>query len=231
MKRLRALKIENFGHYIDFVQRDKSGVELSWMIDVLTTHKTQFFREPEHFAFVKKFLSSSPPHSLRIWSAGCSSGEEPYSIAITIRESLSDTDLRDVKILATDISKTVLKKARRAVYPKEVVGDVQPLRMQKYFSCVHHKEPRLYEVNACVKKMVHFAQLNLMAAWPMNGPFDVIFCRNVMIYFDKSTQARLIHRFWEMLKPGGYFFAGHSESLSVISHPFRYVQPAVYVKE
>lgn len=201
------------------------------MIDALTTHKTNFFREPEHFEFLRsKALPTIKSDRIRIWSAGCSSGEEPFTIAITLLEELPDNHHMDVRILATDISITVLEKARQAEYEEDILGEVKPLVLQKYFTCARFKKPRIYRLNPNAKSLVKFAQLNLMSEWPMKGPFDIIFCRNVMIYFDKPTQYRLIQRFGQLLRKGGYLFVGHSESLAVLSHPFHYVQPAVYVK-
>jgi len=167
---------------------------------------------------------------IRIWSAGCSSGEEPFSIAILLRDRLPDVESRDVKILATDICSEVLDKAKRAVYTEEEVQDLPSFFLRKYFTPVVEDGVKAYKVRDEVRAMVRFARLNLKDEWPMRGPFDIIFCRNVMIYFDQSTRQELVNRFWDMLKPGGYLFIGHSESLASLSHEFKYVQPAVYVK-
>lgn len=230
-KRLRALRMSNFAQYLRYLEREESGQELTSMIDTLTTNKTSFFREPQHFNYLRQqILPNLKGHRIRFWSAGCSSGEEPFSIAILLREEMPDVDSRDVRILATDISVRMLEKARKAVYEQEVLRDIPPQLLQKHFTCVQPKPPRIYQVNDNVKTMVRLARLNLMEAWPMKGAFDVIFCRNVMIYFDKPTRQELVNRFWEFLQPGGYLFVGHSESLAALSHKFRYVQPAVYVK-
>ncbi len=243
MKRLRALEMDSFEQYIRYIGQDKTGLELSIMINALTTNKTNFFREPQHFDFLRqKVLPEIKNHSrMRFWSAGCSSGEEPFSIAMVLREELLDTDLRDVQILGTDISVRMLEKARDAIYEQKVLRDVSPHLLQKYFTpldgrhltgftCVQTGSPRAYQVNNSVRSLVRLARLNLMDRWSMRGPFNVIFCRNVMIYFDKPTQQQLIPRFWKLLEPGGYLFVGHSESLLASSHKFHYVQPAVYVK-
>ena len=233
MKRLRALDIDSFDTYLSYLERDKTGQELTTMIDVLTTNKTSFFRESQHFDFLRENVLPTwrvEKRRIRIWSAGCSSGEEPYSIAIVLREELPDTDIRDTRILATDISTRVLETASQAEYRQEILGDITPQVLQKYFTLVGPQSPRTYRVNEAVRAMVRLARLNLMGDWPMRGPFDVIFCRNVMIYFDKPTQQNLVRRFGQLLGPGGCLFVGHSESLTASSHDFRYVQPAVYMK-
>jgi len=231
MKRLRALGMGSFEQYMEHVESDESKSELTSMIDVLTTNKTSFFREPQHFDYLsQKILPRLMHPRIRFWSAGCSSGEEPFSIAILLKEEISDIDRRDAQILATDISTRMLEKAREAVYEQEKLRNISPQLLQKHFACIRSKSPRTYQVKDNVRAMVRLARLNLMAAWPMKGTFDVIFCRNVMIYFDKPTRQELVRRFWELLKPGGYLFVGHSESLATLSYKFRYVQPAVYVK-
>jgi chemotaxis protein methyltransferase CheR len=231
MKRLRSLEIGNFEQYMKYLESDKSGQELISMIDVLTTNKTSFFREPQHFDYLRqKILPRLCSGKIRFWSAGCSSGEEPFSIAILLHEEIPKIDRRNVRILATDISTQILKKAREAIYKQEALRNIPLQLLQKYFTCVWAKHPRRYQVRDKVRAIVQFARLNLMDSWPMKGPFDVIFCRNVMIYFDKLIQQSLVNRFWKLLKPGGYLFVGHSESLAALSHEFHYVQPAVYVK-
>lgn len=228
MKRLRALGMESFDAYIHFIESEAGRHELEMMVDVMTTNKTSFFREPAHFEYLSKHLLPDVRSSrMRFWTAACSSGEEPYSLAIFIREAIPDIDRKDVKILATDISTRMLEKAKRAVYTQEALREVPGFLVQKYFSKTSESE---YRVKNAVLDMVHLARLNLIDKWPMKGPFDVIFCRNVMIYFDRPTQQRLINRFWNYLEPGGYLFVGHSEGLSAISHKFHYVRPAVYQK-
>lgn len=234
VKRLNALELGNFDEYIDFIQRDSSGTELVSMIDSISTNKTSFFRENQHFDFVAAHVlphvtGSSRP--LRIWSAGCSSGEEPFSIAILLADKLPAAVRRDIRILATDISTRMLTEARAAVYDEDVVRDVPPLLLQKHFRCVELHPPRQFQVNDDLRAMVRFARLNLLDDWPMSGPFDLIFCRNVMIYFDRPTRERLVNRFWNLLTPGGHLLVGHAESLTGLTTRFSYVQPAVYGKQ
>jgi chemotaxis protein methyltransferase CheR len=166
---------------------------------------------------------------MRFWSAACSSGEEPYSLAMLLREHLSDIDRRDVLILATDISRRMLEKGAKALYSEDTLKDLPSSYLQKYF-VKSRNTACAYQVADTVRSMVRLAHLNLMDSWPMKGPFHVIFCRNVMIYFDRATQQRLINRFWELLEPGGYLFVGHSEGLSAITHKFKYLRPATYRK-
>jgi chemotaxis protein methyltransferase CheR len=234
LKRLRLLNLEDFNCYVEFVENDSTGREITAMIDVLTTNKTSFFRESQHFEFLRDCILQdllASHRRIRIWSAGCSSGEEPYSIAILLREAVPEIDRRDIRILATDINTSILARAREGVYEQDAVHDIPSLLLQKYFTLTSCKPTRLYSINNCVRDLVRLAQLNLMDEWPMRGPFEVIFCRNVMIYFDKPTQRCLVQRFWKILELGGHLFVGHSESLTGSCPGFRYVKPATYVKE
>ena len=232
MKRLRVLGISSYEKYLDFVEKDTSKTELTHLVDVLTTNKTDFFREQQHFDFLsQQIIPKLDKHGkFRIWSAGCSSGEEPYTIAMLLREELPNVDMYDIRILATDVSSRMVERVRQAQYDKKTLNDVAPLYRNKYFISPNGKSEGSYRIRDDVRNMVRVARLNLMQPWPMQGPFDIIFCRNVMIYFDKETQEKLINRYWEMLPPGGYLFVGHSESMAGISHKFQYVQPAVYIK-
>ncbi len=236
-KRLRKLHLPDFAEYMAYVRSDTSGTELTAMLDALSTNLTSFFREAEHLDYLGREVipriiakANTATPRLRIWSAGCSSGEEPYSIAITAGEAFGHLPLMDAKILATDLSTRMLARATRGVYDGERIKDLSPHLRAKYFQCVQTRPERLYRVNDCIRGLVHFARLNLMDHWPMRGPLDAIFCRNVMIYFEKPTQNMLIGRFSELLASGGTLFIGHSESLTGIRHQFRYVQPTVYEK-
>ncbi len=233
-KRLRKLGMASFRQYIEYLSNNAAGAEVAAMLDAISTNQTSFFRESEHFDYLAgKLLPAAAERNgkrLRIWSAGCSSGEESYTIAVTLRSALDNADSWDIRILATDISNRVLAKARRGVYDAERVKAIPPMLRSRYFVCVETHQPRQYEVKANIREMIHFARLNLMDSWPMRGPFDAIFCRNVMIYFDHPTRARLISRFYDLLASDGIFFVGHSESLTGIRHRFRYVRPTVYQK-
>jgi len=224
-KRLRALGLDGFQAYLDHVHGDESGAELAEMVDALTTNKTSFFRESAHFDYLADHVlpAMAGRTDLKLWSAGCSSGEEPYTLAMVLAEHLP-SEAR-ARILATDISGHSLAAARTGVYTAAVAATVpdglRRVHMQRL------PDDR-YRVGERLRSMTRFARLNLMGEWPMRGPFDVIFCRNVMIYFDRETRERLVARFHGLLRDGGYLFVGHSESLTGLAHDFDYVQPAVY---
>jgi chemotaxis protein methyltransferase CheR len=230
-KRLRALGLKSFDTYMEHLEHDQSEGEIVAMIEAMTTNKTNFFREPQHFGYLcHQILPVLRSRMIRVWSAGCSSGEEPYTTAILLNEAIGDRSLWDIRILATDLSSRMIAHARNGVYDINHLREVPPLLISKYFTCIETKPVRRYQIIEMLRRRVHFARLNLMEEWPMRGPFDVIFCRNVMIYFDKATQEQLVNRFWKLMKPGGYLFVGHSESLTGSPHKFRYVQPAIYMK-
>jgi chemotaxis protein methyltransferase CheR len=235
-KRLRELGLGDYRDYLEYLRRDAGGPEITALLDAISTNQTSFFRECEHFEHLAAVVlpgvvqRNGGARRLRIWSAGCSSGEEPYSIAITVWETLPDAGFWDVRILATDLSTRALRRAAEGVYEADRIEPVSPMVRNRSFTCVQSRPERRYQVRRHLREMVRLARLNLMEAWPMKGPFDVIFCRNVMIYFDRPTRERLIGRFWELLTPGGTLFVGHSESLTGINHRFRYVQPTVYAK-
>ena len=230
-KRLRKLGLNDFSAYLDFVEREPGRKEFAEMIDALTTNKTSFLREASHFDFLRDTVFPHLTGPVRIWSAGCSSGEEPYTLAMLCNEAFADIARRDVRILATDLSHRVLAQAKAGAYPAENMGDVPAQWLQKYWSRKQDASGRpVFDAEKNLRRLVNFAKLNLMERWPMQGPFDAILCRNVMIYFDKATQQQLVERYWQLLRPGGHLFDGHSESLTGLAHKFRYVQPAVYVK-
>ena len=235
-KRLRALSLPDYDAYLRKLGDDPGGDEVRAMIDVLTTNKTSFMREPRHFDFLREFLCSRVDAvrsravldvPLRIWSAGCSSGEEPLTIAMTVRESWPKPIASRARILATDICSQVLARARQGTYTSDVISDIPTALLHRYF------EPEAgsrWRASPSLLSMIGFARLNLMEQWPMRGPFDAIFCRNVMIYFDKKTQEQLVGRFYQLLRPGGYLFVGHSESLTGVHHSYDYTQPGVYTR-
>jgi chemotaxis protein methyltransferase CheR len=230
-KRLRATGINSFEEYLHLVKSPSGAKELAVMIDYLTTNKTSFFRESAHFDFLEKtVLPKLDMSRVRIWSSACSSGEEPYTIAMVLREAISDIDRRDVRVLATDISRRMLGRAQQATYTADTISEVPVEIRRKYFTGMRRNGAMDYQLSDQVRRIVRLAWLNLMEPWPMKGRFNVIFCRNVLIYFDRRTRAELINRFWEMIEPGGYLFVGHSEGLSGISHKFNYEKPAVYRK-
>jgi len=232
-KRLRHLGMRDFDEYIEYLAADTTAGELTAMLDAISTNLTSFFRENAHFEFLATEVLggwNASRRPLRAWSAGCSSGEEAYSLAICLQEHLPQPARRDVKILATDLSTRVLTRAAGGVYEAERLENLSAALRQRYFTPVTHEGRRCFQVNDTIRRMITFGRLNLMEPWPMRGPFDLIFCRNVMIYFDKATQGALVNRFSDLLTSDGLLFIGHSESLTGIRHCFRYVQPTIYRK-
>ena len=237
-KQLRLGNFRTFPEYMRHVLQDKTGKEFSLLIDSISTNLTSFFREGRHFEFLKEnFLPQvlqrkrkNRNFRMRAWSAGCSSGEEPYSIAITLLEAIAGQGRWDVKVLATDISMSMLETARTGIYNKERIGPVPLLQRNKYLMLRRQNRQKVFEVGKSLRDAVIFKYLNLLQNWPITGSLDLIFCRNVMIYFDKSTQQHLINRFWNLLNSGGILFTGHSESLTGIKHKFSYIQPTIYMK-
>jgi len=237
-KRLRQGNFNSFPEYLKYVLEDETGMEFSNLIDSLSTNLTSFFREKQHFDYLQdKFLPAlierkkkNKNFRIRAWSAGCSSGEEVYSIAITLLEALAGQRQWDVKILGTDISTRMLETARKGYYNEERVHSVPVQQRNKYLLSKRENGLKVFEVSKALGDIVIFRHLNLMESWPMKGPLDFIFCRNVMIYFDKPTQQNLIDRYWDMLDYGAVLFTGHSESLTGIKHRFKYVQPTIYMK-
>lgn len=231
MKRLRALKIASVRDYMKLISSEKGKTEIGILIDVMTTNKTSFFRESAHFDYLaQEILPDLNQRRLRFWSAACSSGEEPYTMAMVLRENIRDIDRKDVLILSTDISNEMIAIAQQGLYSQERMAGIPRPLIPKYFERIVDGSGKRYRVGPELRKLIRLAPLNLMQPWPMKGPFNVIFCRNVMIYFDRPTQQRLINRFWDLLEPGGFLFVGHSEGLSGIRHEFQYMKPATYRK-
>ncbi len=233
-KRMRKLSINDYGEYYRYVQNDASRAELSQLLDAISTNVTFFYREADHFeilASLARQWEQSGQSRFRLWCAAASTGEEPYTMALTMAESLSD--LRDVKILATDISTSVLGIARKGEYEAKKLEKISRNLTSRYFSPVRgNGSGKVYRVKDHVKNMMTFSWLNLSAPpFPMRGPLDVIFCRNVMIYFDNAVRQRLLEEMHRLLKPGGYLMVGHAESLSGLTGGFRSVRPSVYVKQ
>ncbi|MCU0626160.1 MAG: protein-glutamate O-methyltransferase [Gemmatimonadaceae bacterium] len=230
-RRLRETGHATFTAYLDWLQTAAGRDERTAVVDLLTTNKTDFFREPAHFDYLVQHVlpavvARGTP--LRLWSAGCSSGEEPYTLAMVLREELPAG--YDVRILATDISTRIVERARQGRYTADQMAGVSEARRKRWFTQQPSPTGVQFTVSRELREWIRFAHLNLMGEWPMKGPFDAILCRNVMIYFDKPTQARLVQRYWELLAPGGHLFVGHSESLTSLEHRYRYVQPAVYAR-
>lgn len=231
-RRLRALQLREFGTYLQRVEAGESE-ELEHFRNAITTNLTSFFRENHHFGFLANQLM---PHlefqnrgtrRIRIWSAGCSTGEEPYSIAMVLLESAAHLVRNwDVRILATDIDTNVLDHATRGIYGNERLEKMDSTRLLRWFERVPGHEQ--FKVSDTVKQLVTFRELNLIADWPMKGPFDVIFCRNVIIYFDRETQRQIVSRMQSLQRPGDYLVLGHSESLLENSNRYRLVGNTIH---
>lgn len=234
-KVLDEKSFNNFTDYYNYVLKDKTGEAVTQLIDHITTNHTFFYREKQHYDYlisdVLPYLIDKKQESrdLRIWSAGCSSGEEPYTLAMVISDFLGDKGfLWDTKILATDISTSVLSKAKNAEYSSENISNIPMLWRMNYFNKNSNAK---YSLRDSIKKEVIFRRLNLMSPFSFKKKFDVIFCRNVMIYFDANTTQKLVNKFYEVTEPGGYLFISHSESLDRNCTGYQYIRPSIYRKE
>ncbi len=236
-RRLRKLQLDSFTEYCALLKEDGSD-EFTHFVNALTTNVTSFFRESHHFDFLQQTVipdlvkkrGAEPHPRLRIWSAGCSTGQEPYSIAMTLKDSAIDLNRWDVKVLATDLDSNVLETAREGVYELDHTKDELPLQCKRWITIVKKQNKKIISVDPQIKKLIAFKQLNLMEDWPMKGPFDVIFCRNVQIYFTKTTQKVLINTFADFLGKGGYLIIGHSESLFGLTDRFKSVGKTIHMK-
>ena len=212
VRRLRATGQDSFGEYLSQLELEPSSAEWEQFTNALTTNLTAFFREPHHFDILRDYLAGHRARRLRIWCAAASTGEEPYSIAMTIAEHFDKLQL-PVEILASDIDTQVLATAQRGVYPLERVEKLSAARLRQFFQKGSGAQEGYCRVRSELRERIQFLPLNLLdSRWPLEGPFDVIFCRNVMIYFDKPTQYRVLQKFAALLQPDGLLMAGHSES-------------------
>jgi chemotaxis protein methyltransferase CheR len=236
-KKLRKGGFASFSAYLDAVLADSSGGALVEMVDALTTNHTSFLRERAHFDFLRDVITSEFQAPLRIWSAACSTGEEPYSIACCLLDARNSGKLsrtpgaRPCEILATDLSSRALQKAQEAIYPSDRFREFPPSWFKAFLLKGTGEWKDQYRLKPEVTSLVEFRRLNLMESFAHSGRFQVIFCRNVMMYFDRRTQQDLVRRLAVCLEPGGYLLVGHSETLTGIEHGLRYVRPAVYRSE
>ncbi|MBM4285727.1 MAG: hypothetical protein FJ128_10845 [Deltaproteobacteria bacterium] len=235
-KILKARGVTSFADYYREVMADQSGLELVALLDAISTNQTSFWREAGHFIFLAQELlpgwrrQRRGPPAWKLWSAGCSSGEEPYTLAMTLLDTFPAEDLGKVRILASDLNTRVLAQARQGVYPLARLESLPGDWRRRYFQKGVQRWEGYARVKPEVRQMVEFFRLNFMEPFAFPEEFDVIFCRNVMIYFDRVHQEMLVNRFHHCLRPGGYFFIGHSESLCNIEHRFSYVKPTIYRK-
>lgn len=229
-KRVNYYQLKSFGDYFRFAMSPENSQELQMLVDILTTNETYFFREPKHFDFLKnEILKPWRGEHFKLWSAASSSGEEAYSIAMSLAENLGP---KKWSVLGTDLSTKVLGKAQNGVYMMDRIELLDQDLMQKYCLKGVRSQDGTFRVGEKLRKNVRFKQLNLMKPMPPKiGMFDVIFLRNVLIYFDNETKKQVVERIISSLKPGGYFFISHSETLSRITDHLHMVQPSIYVKK
>ena len=233
IKRLRALNLNSFSEYHDYLL-DNYDTEKINFINAITTNKTDFFRENDHFEFMKKVILPEIDRKrlkeIRIWSAGCSTGEEPYSIAMTVFDYYGQRQMPELLLLATDIDTQVLAKARAGTYPGERLVTVDENVIKTYFNS-DGADFSDYTIKDFIRSKIYFRRLNLLQdEYPMKKQFDIIFCRNVIIYFDRETQARLFAKFYRYLKDDGYMLIGHSENITSITNRFSLVGRTIYRK-
>jgi chemotaxis protein methyltransferase CheR len=232
-RRLRALSLSSFGAYRQLLQSG-DGSELVAFCNALTTNLTSFFRESHHFDYLRdEFLvphrtAGSRAQRIRIWSSACSSGEEPYSIAMTVIETIPDWQKWDIKILATDLDSDILARAQRGRYNAERVKGLDPRRRARFFVESRDGSEASYQVVPELAELITFKRINLMHDLPMSGPLDAIFCRNVVIYFDKDTQRGLFSRMAQLQRPDDLLFLGHSETLFKVSEDYALIGKTVY---
>jgi chemotaxis protein methyltransferase CheR len=231
-KRIQGLDIKSFNDYIQYVEKNED--EIINLINALTTNVTHFFRESHHFDHLKNEIQSlinNGQKRIRIWSAGCSIGAEPYSSAMTIDNILPNQSGIDIKILATDIDTNALAFARKAIYAERLLKGLPKVYLTKYFDKVEADEPSI-KIKEKLRKIVYFNHLNLnLKDWPMTGPFDIIFCRNVLIYFDKAKQQEYVSKMIHLLKDNGYLYLGHSENSVMADRNLKICGPTIYKKE
>jgi chemotaxis protein methyltransferase CheR len=228
-KRLKHHGLASYGEYFRMITAANGKAELQIAVDLLTTNETHFFREPKHFDFLRRHIVSArkPGKTLRIWSAACSSGEEPYSIAMLLDEALGNAPW---EIVASDLSTRVLEKARSGLYLMERLPEIPQPYLSRYCLKGTGSQEGTLLIERKLRERVQFLHHNLIEAPPKLGEFDVIFLRNVMIYFDQDTKRQVVSSLLSLLRPGGHFLVGHSETLNGISESLRLVQPAVYIK-
>nr|WP_248287366.1 MULTISPECIES: CheR family methyltransferase [Massilia] len=227
-RRLRATGIVSFGHYLDDLEAGRLGEEWESFTNALTTNLTSFFRESHHFPLLAEHVKKVRDHPIQIWCSAASTGEEPYSIAMTVCEAFN-TLTPPVQIIATDIDTNVLATGANGVYAIDRIDKLEPERARRFFLRGKGDQDGMVRVRPELRQLITFKQLNLLGdSWPLKGPFDVIFCRNVMIYFDKATQRKILSRFVPLMKPDALLFAGHSENFLYVSESLKLRGKTVY---
>lgn len=231
IRRLRILKLTDFEDYCQRLRVDIEEEEK--FINLITNLTTSFFRENHHFQYLAHHLLPSlvaKKNKIRIWSAGCSTGEEPYSIAMVVREAITKLQNCDVKILATDVNSDALLIAQRGIYDMAALKKMSLARQKVWFHRVGDKNSHMFQVDDSLKELITFRQLNLMDIWPMHGPFDIIFCRNVVIYFKPTIRDKVLEKFDNLLEIGGVFISGYSETLQGIRKHYIPIGKTIYKK-
>jgi chemotaxis protein methyltransferase CheR len=232
-KRVRKQFDGSFDAFCDAIEADDHEQQ-DFLINAITTNLTSFFRENHHFEYLKNTVIpelmqlNQRTRKIRIWSAGCSTGEEPYSIAIALHEAIPDIRNWDVKILATDLDANVVAQGESGVYKYERISALDESRQKRWFQMGKGDNAGMVRVKPILNEMISFKRLNLLHEWPMRGPFDVIFCRNVVIYFDKETQQKLFDRYANIIIPHGHLFIGHSETLFKVTDRFKLLGNTIY---
>lgn len=232
-KRVRQQFDGSFDAFCSAIESDNHE-EQDFLINAITTNLTAFFRENHHFDHLRDNVipeilqKNESSRRIRIWSAGCSTGEEPYSIAMTLRAAIKDIDAWDIKILATDLDANVVEHAKAGIYGTDRVSALPKAVINKWFTKGRGAKSGLLRLKPELREMITFKRLNLLHSWPMKGSFDVIFCRNVVIYFDKATQKQLFDRYADILSPDGHLFIGHSETLYKVSDRFSPIGNTIY---
>ncbi len=232
-KRMRSGGFLSFSDYLERVEADGSGEELTTLLDSIATNHTAFFREAQHFEFLARtvlpgLLARAAEREILGWSAACSTGEEPYTIAMTLLQAAPDLASRRFRLLASDLSTKALKTARAGVYPMERVADLSAETLRRFFEKGMRDQDGLVRIRPEIRRLVDYQALNLIAFDDLRMRFDFIFCRNVMIYFDRDVQQRVVSSLEAHLAPGGYLFVAHAESLNGIRHALQWVAPAIY---
>jgi chemotaxis protein methyltransferase CheR len=225
-RRLRALGLSDVRRYLEYLEADETGAELSELLDAITTHFTSFFREPDHFTLLEaeaRRLAAAGQRRLRVWSAACATGEEPWSMAMCLHRALEGVDI-DWRLLATDLSRSALAVAEAGRYERERTAPIPPALAARYV----RGDGEVRVVDEALRRYVVFGQLNLVEPLPLKGPLDVVFCRNVLIYFDAATRQDVVARIARLLAPGGLLVVSHAESLGSRPPGLEYVRPSVY---
>ncbi len=230
-KRLRKLSLSDYDAYLRYLLEDESGEEIVQLLDVISTNTTSFFRESIHFDMLREILADwlqKGKRRFRVWCAAASTGEEPYTLSMVCQEAFGSTSV-DFRILATDISTKVLRQCKLGEYPIDKMNGIPDGLIEKYFEPTAVRG--IWSATPILRAPITFARLNLMESpYPMSGPFDVVFCRNVMIYFDKDGRKKFVDEAHRLLAPGGYLFSGHSESLTGLVQGMKCIKPSVYQK-